>query len=175
METGSMGLGAVLYKLQVIFFRKLHNRIHLGCLTVKMHDQNSLGTLCDLLLQLCGIYIKEFIRLYKNGSCPIYRDSHDAGDVSISLDKHLISRSNSQNTKGNPQRVQTAGQTYAVGAARISGKFLLKALYLISQHIPAGTQYLQSLILKFLLVSEKSPIHAVCHNLHISSSKLFSS
>ena len=56
-----------------------------------------------------------------------------------------IALTDTQQTKRDPQCIQAAGQTHAMIAACISRKFLLEALYLIAQHIPAGAKHLKGL------------------------------
>ena len=151
-ETGAVRLGTVFHHAQIMLPGNFHNCFHIGSLSIQMNHQNRLGLLRNLLLNTGGIHIIILIRFHKNGSCSVDCNSHNTGNVGISLYNYFITCTNPQYTESNPQGVQTACQPYTVFRSYVSRKFFFKRRNLFSKYIPAGTKNFQRLFFKFFLV-----------------------
>ena len=135
-KTSAMRLCAIFYNLQIIFFGYFADLIHLCRLSIQMDNQYSLCFLRNLFFNFGCINIKVFIRLYHNRSSAIDADSHHTCNIRISLNNNLITLSDPQNTKSNPQRVQAACQACAILCSQIVCELFFKGFQLLPENIP---------------------------------------
>ena len=135
-------------------------------MAIQMNDHDCLGFFCDLLFDFVCVDLEILIRLCEDRSCPIHGNSHDAGNVCICLNDHLISRADAQHFAPNPECVQSTGKSHTVRSSCIFCKSFFKCFYFISQHIPPGAKYRKRLFFKLLLVFLKTVIHTVWHYFH---------
>ena len=164
MKQGAVALGAVLHEPKAVFLHDPADLIHVAGLAEEMYRQNGLRLGRDGGLDAAGVDVVVFVRLHEHGRGAVDGNAHHAGDIGVRADDDLVPRTDAQQAKGHPQRIQPTGQTYAAFGSEIVGERLLKGGYLLAKDVPAAAKHLQRLLLIGIGMQLKGPLEVIGGN-----------
>ena len=120
-----------------MFLAYAGNFVHICHMAIEMNHHDGFGSVRNLFFYFIRINLVIGVRLYKDRGSAVDGDSHDAGDISIALNEDFVAGADTQQPHGNPEGVQSAGQSHTVAGACVGSKTFLKGLYFLSQYVPA--------------------------------------
>ena len=137
-----MRLGIVLHQLQVIFLANRSNIYIISISSIKMHEQDSLGTLRDGSFYPRTIQIQRVrARLHEDRLQPILRYRQDRSDISVGRHDDLITHLHHAHlnisTEDEGQGIQSIPHAYTLARTNVSGIVFLEVFHLIAEQVPS--------------------------------------
>jgi len=145
------GLRTVLDNIEVMLLRNVHDAAHITDDTVQMHDDDALGAVGDLALNIIRVNGVVGGHVAENGDRTGLHDGIGGRDEGIRRDEHLVAGANAEAGNANMQGCRAAGAGNCHGRAGPLTEFFFKLHALLAGPVAdeAGIQRVGHILLGF--------------------------